>query len=66
MSNLKNVFFILVQESSLQDAVKQMEEIKRKVNGIQGKYCPVLLIQKTFRMFAIRKRYKYLMATRVW
>ncbi|XP_028407613.1 uncharacterized protein LOC114530228 [Dendronephthya gigantea] len=56
----------LKKESSLQTAVRQMEELRAKVNKIQSKHSPVLLIQKTFRMFAIRKRYKYLMATRVW
>lgn len=57
---------LFVQESSLQEAVRQVEELKAKVNKILSKHSPVLLIQKTFRMFAIRKRYKYLMATRVW
>ena len=56
----------LTKELSLREAVKYMEELKRKVNNIQAKFCPVLMIQKTFRMFAIRKRYKYLMDTRVW
>lgn len=56
----------LTKESSLEEAVKQFEGLKSRVNKIQAKFSPVLFIQKMFRGYRVRRRYKYMMATREW
>jgi len=51
---------------SLKEARSRVYRDVGTINRIQGKYCPVLMIQKLVRGHLIRLRYNYVMDTRLW
>lgn len=46
--------------------MKEVKKLIAEVNGIQAKYCPVLIIQRRIRGYLTRTRFKFIQDMRLW
>lgn len=68
---LRSSFYIdcscsLTKENTYEEALKEVHRLTAEVNGIQAKYCPVLIIQRYIRGHLSRLRFKFIQDMRLW
>lgn len=56
----------LTKENTYEEAIKEVNRLVAKVNGVQAKYCPVLVIQRCIRGYLTRARFKFIQDMRLW
>lgn len=56
----------LTKENTYEEAMREVNRLIAEVNGIQAKYCPVLIIQRCIRGYLTRTRFKFIQDMRLW
>ena len=61
-----NTESILFQESTYEEAAKEVNRLIAEVNKVQAKHCPVLIIQRCIRGHLARAKFKFIQDLRLW